>query len=293
MSRFLAWLTGHNDQAPDDRAATTNDGIRVLKNPRKANVDICFVHGLNGNRIDTWMAAGQSVPWPESLLPQIFSKACILTFGYDANIMNAFSTASSNRLLDHATALLHDLEAFRARNGATCRPLFFVAHSLGGLVCKQAIIRSRHNAEHRLQDIFTSLRGIIFMGTPHRGSWASYWASIAMSKIGMIKSINSSLLDVLQKDNALLEALHVEFISMIQDQLVCGRHIHLLCCFEEMPTSGAGIIVEKSSATIDCYPQVSIHANHVGMTKFISIDDNGFRRIESPLTVWIKEINGN
>jgi protein SERAC1 len=146
------------------------DGVKVLHNCPDATVDICFIHGLTGNRDSTWTSHGQSSPWPSSLLPSKLSKARVLTYGYDAYIVRK-SVASSNCLVDHATNLLHDLTTDRAASNASSRPLVFIAHSLGGLVCKEAILLSRNNPEAHLRGLFDSTKGIIFMGTPHKGAW--------------------------------------------------------------------------------------------------------------------------
>lgn len=73
-----------------------------------ATVDICFVHGLTGDRTTTWTAQGQSDLWPKTLLPSKLSTARILSYGYDAYVVRG-SVAGSNRLIDHATNLLTDL----------------------------------------------------------------------------------------------------------------------------------------------------------------------------------------
>src|SRR5271156_2301704 len=64
-----------------------------------ANVDICFIHGLTGNRDSTWTAKGQTEPWPKTLLPAELPdlKARIFTYGYDAYIVR-WGHASSNQL---------------------------------------------------------------------------------------------------------------------------------------------------------------------------------------------------
>lgn len=134
------------------------DGVEVLHDCPDATIDICFVHGLSGNRVGTWTAKGQPKPWPETLLPLKLSRARILTYGYDAYIVRK-PVASTNGLADHATNLLNDLTTERARSNASSRPLVFVAHSLGGLVCKEAILLSRNNPEPHLRGIFDCTKG--------------------------------------------------------------------------------------------------------------------------------------
>ncbi|KAL8364648.1 hypothetical protein RB595_003771 [Gaeumannomyces hyphopodioides] len=173
------------------------DGVKVLHDCPDATVDICFVHGLTGDRDSTWTADGQSTPWPGTLLPQKLKNARILTYGYDAYVLRR-STASNNRLKDHAKNLLNDLTTDRASCEARSRPLIFVAHSLGGLVCKEAILHSRNHPESHLRDIFDCTKGIIFMGTPHKGSWMANWGRISARAIGLVKSTNESLLGILE-----------------------------------------------------------------------------------------------
>jgi len=105
------------------------DGVEVWYDCSEATVDICFVHGLTGNRDTTWTVNGQSTPWPKTLLPHKLKKARIVTYGYDAYIVRK-SVASSNRLSDHAMNLLNDLTTDRACCNASTRPLIFVTHEM-------------------------------------------------------------------------------------------------------------------------------------------------------------------
>ncbi|KAK3353670.1 hypothetical protein B0T25DRAFT_219397 [Lasiosphaeria hispida] len=145
------------------------DGVKVLHDCPNATVDICFIHSLTGNRETTWTADGRDTPWPTTLLPPKLSSARILTYGYDAYVVQK-SAASTSRLIDHAANFLNDLTGDRRLNKALSRPLVFAAHSLGGLVCKQVILLSRNNPEYHLRDMFDCFKGIVFMGTPHRGA---------------------------------------------------------------------------------------------------------------------------
>lgn len=46
----------------------------------------------------------------------------------------------------------------------------FLLPSLGGLLCKKAILLSRNNPEVHLRGIINCIKGIVFMGTPHKGA---------------------------------------------------------------------------------------------------------------------------
>ncbi|KLU89624.1 ankyrin repeat domain-containing protein [Magnaporthiopsis poae ATCC 64411] len=236
------------------------EGIKVLYDGPDAAVDICFVHGLNGDRERTWTANRQSAPWPKTLLPSELEDARIFVYGYDA-----------------------------ARCGASSRPLIFVAHSLGGLVCKKAILLSRNNPEPHLRSIFEHTKGVLFMGTPHRGSWLAYWANLSASVLGLVKSANRSLLTTLQQDDQLLETIQCDFWAMVREQREAGRALEVTCFFEGLPSSVLGktvTVVSKESATLEGYSSFSIHADHRDMVRYGSAEDNGFKRLLGELTRW-------
>lgn len=263
-----------------------SDGIKVWVDCPDATIDVCFVHGLSGDRDTTWTAHGQSVPWPKMLLPDKLPKARLLTYGYDAYVVRK-SVAGTNRLIDHATNLLSDLTTDRESCNATSRRLIFVAHSLGGLVCKEAILLSRNNPESHLCDVFHCVVGVIFMGTPHKGSWMADWAKIPAHTLGLIKSTNKTLLDILKTDNQILELTQSRFLSMVRELREDGRRFEVTCFFEELQLLAFGrVVVPRESATFESYMPISIHANHSNMVKFDSVEDNGFKRLLGVLVRW-------
>lgn len=77
--------------------------------------------------------------WPRDLLPKKIPRARILTFGYDADVYHFWSKpASENTIKDHGNNLTASLVGLRLENDKTAtRPIIFVAHSLGGLVCAE------------------------------------------------------------------------------------------------------------------------------------------------------------
>ncbi|KAM6514818.1 hypothetical protein FSOLCH5_009055 [Fusarium solani] len=128
------------------------------------------------------------------------------------------------------------------------------------------------------------------MGTPHKGSWMADWARMPASALGLIKSTSVTLLDLLQRDNQLLESIQVEFWSMIRDLRESGRSLEIMCFYEELPLPVVGKVVSKESATLEGYNSATIHANHRDMVKFGSVEDNGFKRLLGELSRWESQI---
>lgn len=253
-------------------------GIKVLYDPSDAQVDICFIHGLSGNRERTWTAKGQSQPWPQTLLPPELPCARVLMYGYNAHFTRK-PEISTNGLAQHAKSFLTDLTNSRGSPGASERPLIFVAHSFGGLICKETLLLSRDNPEAHLRDIFLCIKGIAFLGTPHRGAWMADWAKIPVAALGDAGFPGKSLLKVLSTDDDYLQSVQERFWGMIRQQSESGRKIEVTCFYEELATPKFGKIVPTSSATLEGYHAIGLHADHNRMAKFDSPEDGGFKRI--------------
>ncbi|KAI1154522.1 hypothetical protein F4825DRAFT_170513 [Nemania diffusa] len=262
---------GNNEERLDTGEAsnmTTGDDIGPLEfqdncGGPTSGFDLVFIHGLRGSRLKTWSRDG--IFWPHDLLKDDLKNTRVITWGYDANIANAFQYASKESLFGHATTLLSDLA--RLRPGVT-RPIIFICHSLGGLVVKQALITAdSYNTHGRLPagfgNIYKSTAGVIFMGTPHRGSSKESYGEIAVNIAKLsLRQPNSQLLRTLKPDSHILEQQRDDFTTISKDMAI-------VCIREELPT-GAGLIVPEASATYDGFNVVrgAIHANHMDMVKF-------------------------
>lgn len=283
--------TGDDTQSQEDAQYEKDsfpNGIRVLAGGQDPVVDICFVHGLTGSRMSTWTAEGESVPWPVKLLAPSLPNARILTFGYDAYVVRR-GVAGTNSLAEHAANLLADIADERAT--APSRPLFFVAHSLGGLVCKRAVLSAQNNAAEHLRSVFSAIKGIIFLGTPHQGSWMADWSRIPAHLLGVIRGTNKSLLDILNTQNQFLRAIQQDFLNMLRNSAKNeGEELQIMCFYEELPLPLVGKVVSQDSATFSGYQLRSIPANHSDMVKFVSEDDTGFKRVYADLRRWTQEV---
>ncbi|KAG9695061.1 hypothetical protein KCU95_g5224, partial [Aureobasidium melanogenum] len=260
-----------------------NKGLNVLVDRESQTaLDIVFVHGLRGHRINTW--SSDNICWPKDILPEDIKDSRILTFGYDAQVAGFLSTTSQASIFAHAEKLLDNLK--NARRGAETRPIIFIGHSLGGIIIKDALIRSwecKHSTQDvRLGAIFNATIGVIFMATPHRGSHTASLAQYAVTAAKIaLQNPNRHIIDGLKVDSQILEKQRTSFGAIIEPS-------KLRCAYEELPTH-TQLIVGAASAMIDGVMSVAIEADHVAICKFGSREDTGYDTIRG----WILDMREN
>ncbi|GAB1314018.1 Tetratricopeptide-like helical (Fragment) [Madurella fahalii] len=276
--------SGHSG-ATDGRSTTERPttGIQLLHNQENSIVDIVFVHGLTGHREKTWTAKHALLPWPQALLPSKIPSARILTFGYDARVAGWQGVVSESRIGNHAWNLLTALSTYREEDGTSKRPIFFVCHSLGGLVCED-------RTEQHLRNIVRSTRGIIFLGTPHHGAGLARWAERFARFLGHIKQTNARIVEVLKRDSEVLARIQDSFHAMVMARTRDGQPIQITCFYEELPLQGVGLVVPQDSAILPGYIPIGIPSNHMDMARFERADNPGFVAVCGELRRWAREL---
>ena len=272
-------------------------GLKTWYEPSgdKHFLDVVFIHGLTGDRDRTWTSPGASEPWPKTVLPQHFGGARILTFGYDAYLVQKKGSVSNNRLSDHSRDLLIDLVSHRQgiRKDKKPLPLIFITHSMGGLICKDTLLSSRHSSDPGFQTVFHATIGIVFMGTPHTGSWLARWAKIPTAALGIVQSTNTCLLDVLETRNEIISRIQDDFMDMIRATANTKHEVRLFCFYKALPMPYARYVVEQDSAVLPGYNRSSLQADHRNMVRFPNTDeeDAGRTLFIGVLKGWISALD--
>jgi hypothetical protein len=133
---------------------------------------------------------------------------------------------NKSTVYDIAWDFLVSLEA--ARRHEALRLLLFIAHSLGGIIVKEALRRSRgceeqqnhlySNGSRALRSIYESTSGIIFFGTPHGGADPrgpiQHIAEKVMKAAGF--SANEQIVNTLLPSAERLKELRDEFGPMVR-----------------------------------------------------------------------------
>jgi hypothetical protein len=190
-----------------------------------AQADIILVHGLNGHPKKTW-ASKDGKFWPVDFLPESLANqhSNILVYGYNADVYSTSNDhgASNDFIFQHAQTLVTSLTTHRKNASSTRAPIIWVAHSLGGILVKSALlysdrVRTAHHEE--LRSIYVSTYGIIFLGTPHTGSNLASWGRVlqAMSDAVMAKRFFQTepvLLRTLKRDSEKLQEINNSFLNI-------------------------------------------------------------------------------
>ena len=223
--------------------------------------------------------------WPRDLLPRVFPQARIITWGYGVQIEKMFTSASQATIFHHAQTLLSDLAMLRESESDRTKPLVFIAHSLGGIVVKDALSFSQNDLTH-LKEILPATIGVMFLGTPHHGSKVASLGKVAfeISRV-FFQNPNMDILRALERNSEILERITRSF-----GQILAAEHLRVHSFREELDTKGMSI-VDGSSYSIGYLYETkgSLYANHRNMAKISSFNDINFQRVTSVIQRWLDE----
>ncbi|KAK4248963.1 putative kinesin light chain [Corynascus novoguineensis] len=208
--------------------------------------------------------------WPNEYLIQDIPEARVWTYGYNADTIGGlFQANNKNSVSQHG----RDLAVRAEREIQNENPIVFVAHSLGGIIVKDAIRRSDTcRARTKL---------IIFLGTPHRGTLLA------------LQDSNKNLIKTLEVNSEVLDRIHEEFTT-IADQ----SRIQIHSFQEARGISGIkGLhnkVVDDFSSKLDLPRSLetveSIDADHMQMARCCDRADPQYRVIVGVLQQFMQRM---
>ena len=106
--------------------------------------------------------------WLCDSLPDDLANARIMLYGYDTEVTGSHSFQNledlANTLKSTLQTLVSEEEVMQRHH---IRPIVFVAHSLGGLVFKEALIQMKNDKNS--YDLLGLIYGALFFGVPSQG----------------------------------------------------------------------------------------------------------------------------
>ncbi len=139
---------------------------------------------------------------------------------------------------------------------------------------KRALIEAHQDSQ--LSDVYRYTFGIVFLGTPHRGSWSADFAH-TLTKIIRVVPGNSNLLREVERNSSQLNEINYMFAHVVAQSLLIGL------IYETQSTKPIGIVVERSSAILGFPSEIcmSVDANHAQLCKFKGRDDLNYKQLSN------------
>ncbi|KAF8529512.1 hypothetical protein BU17DRAFT_60309 [Hysterangium stoloniferum] len=260
-------------------------GIKVLVEGISPNIDIVAIHGLDGHREQSWTAEN-GILWLKDLLPQRLPHARITTYGYDTSTSSELNKIEET-LYGHAQNFISRLALLRNKTTTTTRPIIFLAHSLGGIILKFALIHANQCNDSHLsyhKRIMLSTIGILFFGTPHQGTAVALSASQMLRVLLPVKENTAhALLRDLASNSNMLEIQ----LSLYNGISASFTTKFLYEVYQTVLHDGtSSFIVPKSSAVVPGARNaeaIGLNKNHMDMVKFSTVEEDGFDVVVSLL----------
>ncbi|KAL4899128.1 hypothetical protein BDW74DRAFT_163919 [Aspergillus multicolor] len=198
-----------------------------------------------------------------------------MLFGYNSNVSIQSSAAG---VREQAQNLLSRL--WLERQGCESRPIIFIAHSLGGIVVKEALVQAKLG--HTFNSIRAATYGIAFFGTPHRGSHlAKMGETLAKAVRAFLRTPSNTFINALKENDLYANELSANFGQLLEDY----KYINF---YETLPLRSLGIIVEKKSATLGLPDSreltVALLGDHESICRYASEEDDNYKHVSGLIT---------
>ncbi|OCK74802.1 hypothetical protein K432DRAFT_397795, partial [Lepidopterella palustris CBS 459.81] len=278
---FVHGFTGHpertwsqkREESREQHGQDNGHNERPLKSRK---LDLSAPPHQKGDR------ARKPLYWPQDLIPTTVPNARVLTYGYDPIIRHSIDYArNKSTFYDITWDFLVELEA--ARRVQSSRPLLFISHSLGGIVIKEALLRSHscQKFQKHLHSIYEFTAGMIFFGTPHASADPRGLIQHVFGQLTRVEGFvaNEQIVNAFLPSKEQLKESHNVFGRLAREK---SWTIH---SFQEQygdkVRNSKKVVEDTASCLNDPTIEVTQHiaSNHMDMCRYIGLDDVEYQKV--------------
>ena len=214
-------------------------------------VDVIFVHGLTGDPRKTWSNEAGDDFWLRWLQSDL-DKIAVYTLGYPASLFEKWA----KKEMDMFERAGNVLERF-AGNGIGEKPIAFVAHSLGGILTKMILRKSREADDEDWKRVSEATKLVIFLSTPHTGA--------AIANILNVVPLTSKHIKLLANEVGFLEDLNDQYRALANSREDLATVIY----YEKHATNNSVVVVSRESADpgVGKARPVPVDKDHINICK--------------------------
>lgn len=190
------------------------------------------ISGLGGRPLGSWQPkeGDNRFMWIRDELPKDLPGVRAVLYGYDTKLENS---KSFQNIPDLARNFISQLQAY-GWSLPSAKPLVFLAHSLGGLVLREAMVQLDECLDEGHKTILHLLKGAIFFGVPNLGMEQSHFRMVSHNKP------NDELVEDIARNSNYLSELNDRFSES-------SFHTQLMFFWAYETSKSPTIVVSKPS----------------------------------------------
>ena len=150
--------------------------------------------------------------WIRDSLPKHLTNVRAVLYGYDTRLHDSISYQS---IPDLANSLINHLRTY-GWDTATAKPIAFLAHDLGGLVLREALVQLDQTLDKSYKHLLGLIRGAVFFGVPNLGMEQKHLMALVRD------NPNEALIEDIARNSNYLHTLNEQFDeATFKDELRC------------------------------------------------------------------------
>ncbi|KAF2631425.1 hypothetical protein BU25DRAFT_384710 [Macroventuria anomochaeta] len=179
--------------------------------------DVVAITGLDGHAYGSWRGKGSlGRMWLRDFLCKDLPCCRTMIYGYNSKL----SSHGVDTIMDYGRGLLEELKKVRSTEELQRRPLFFVAHSFGGIILAHCLVKAVQTTEDdhpTIAALHRATYGMLLFGIPHRGLVVD---DIQKMLAGDDSHPRKELLEQIKKKSDLLASQLDDFRNLVRDRKV-------------------------------------------------------------------------
>ncbi|OPB46100.1 kinesin [Trichoderma guizhouense] len=255
------------------------------KADKPITADIIAITGLDGHAYGSWRGKGNlGRMWLRHFLSKDLPYCRTMTYGYNSKL----SARGIDTIMDYSRGLMEALKKIRNTEELRQRPLFFIAHSFGGIILAHCLVKAVQTNEDDHPTIATlhkATYGMLLFGIPHRGLVVN---DIEKMLAGRDNHPRSALLQQIRVKSDLLENQLTDFKNLVRDRKVVSfyetrqtRQLQFDGDSQRWERTGDFITkVDNDSALLQLpdfmEDKIPLDSDHSMMVKFGNRNDTGY-----------------
>ncbi|KAF1351580.1 hypothetical protein EJ07DRAFT_183735 [Lizonia empirigonia] len=178
--------------------------------------DVIAITGLDGHAYGSWRGKGSlGRMWLRDFLCKDLPCCRTMIYGYNSKL----SSHGVDTIMDYGRGLLEELKKVRGTEELRRRPLFFIAHSFGGIILAHCLVKAAQITEDHptIAALHRATYSMLLFGIPHRGLVVD---DIQKMLAGEDRHPRRGLLEQIREKSDLLASQLDNFRNLIQDRKV-------------------------------------------------------------------------